>query len=221
MWPSVLFLASVCFVLIYLLVCRSKKYTRLFEDYSELKARQELAAEAVSRQSDVDEDPQARQKPITVDSIRTALRFNGLSPDIPTADDPNVVYFKYEDCLTRIVVDHLPYISIEMGFSLKESKKNMELLREAATEVTASMFVGKAYIVGDNEGLVFSAECICPSYVYLRDHLKDFLHIISDASTRVSETYDKMENQEKEEKEKVFSGDSFVQASTTMHKLLS
>lgn len=221
MWTFILLIAVICFVLAFMLYSENKKRTKLFEDYCEMKARQELAADAVSRQPDVDEDTQARQKPITVDSIRTALRFNGLSPDIPTPDDPNVVYFKYEDCLTRIVVDHLPYISIEMGFSLKESKKNMELLREAATEVTASTFVGKAYIVGDNEGLVFSAECICPSYVYLRDHLKDFLHIISDASTRVSETYDKMEIQEKEEKEKVFSGDSFVQASTTMHKLLS
>ena len=103
MWPFILFLAVFCAVLAYLLVNEFKKRSNLLEEYCEIKARQDLAAEAEFKHPEIKEDADARQKPMSVESIRTALRFNGISPEIPDTHEPDIVHFKIGDTKFRII----------------------------------------------------------------------------------------------------------------------
>ena len=157
MWLFIAFLAVTCFVLAYLLYSENDKRTKLFEDYCEIKARQEIAAEAAdSRQTEISDDTEARQKPMSVDSIRTALRFNGISPEIPDTHEPDIVHFKIGDTKFRINAEHLPFMSIEVGYGLRnEPKEETALMYQAATDVTSQMFIGKAYIMGEAEAIIF------------------------------------------------------------------
>ena len=221
MWLFVVFLAVLCLVLAYLLNSQFDKRTKLFEEYSELKAYQKLAEEEEARHPEVPEDLQARHKALSIDSIRTALRFNGFSPEIPDTHEPGIIYFKVDDISCRVVADHLPFISLEAGFKLDEPQEDLALLHRAAGEVTQNLFIGKAYVVGDGNGVVFSAEFIGDSYMYFRDNLKQLLTILQEANKRFFQTLESLREKRKEDREAVFSGNCFVQGSPASHKIQS
>ena len=203
-------IAIICLVLTYLLYSENKKRTKLFEDYCEMKARVEMAAES-SQQSANAEDTDARQKPVSVESIRTALRFNGISPEIPDTHDPNYIYFKIGDTKYRINAEHLPYMSIESGFGLKdEPRESTNLMYKAAADITSQMYIGKAYLMGDAEAIIFSVELLCDSYMHLRNNLKQYLDLLSEVSKRFAETHEALKERQKKEAEEIFSGRSFI-----------
>lgn len=212
----------VCAVLAYLLVSEFKKRSNLLEEYCEIKARQELAAEAASKHPEFKEDAEAREKPVSVESIRTALRFNGISPEIPDTHEPDIVHFKIGDTKFRINAEHLPFMSIEVGYGLKnEPKEDTALMYQAAADVTSRMFIGKAYIMGDAEAIIFSVELLCDSYMHLRNNLKQYLDLLSDINKRFYEAHEALKERRKEEREAVFSGNCFVQDSPAAHKVQS
>ena len=223
MWLFIAFLAVTCFVLAYLLYSENDKRTKLFENYCEIKARQEIAAEAAdSRRAEISDDTEARKKPMSVDSIRTALRFNGISPEIPDTHEPDIIHFKIGDTKYRINAEHLPFMSIEVGYGLRnEPKEETALMYQAAADVTSQMFIGKAYILGDAEAIIFSVELLCDSYMHLRNNLKLYLDILSDINKRFYEAFEALKERRKEEREAVFSGNCFVQDSPAAHKVQS
>lgn len=161
------------------------------------------------------------EKPFTVESIRTALRFNGFSPEVPDIHDPDTVYFKVDDVNCRVIAGHIPLLALEAGFKLEEPKEDLALLHRAAAEVTQNLFIGKAYVVGDGNGVVFSVEFFCESYMFFRNNLKQFLDILREADRRFYETLDFLRNKREEEQKAVFSGRSFMQDSSTSHKVQS
>lgn len=162
------------------------------------------------------------EKPITVDSIRTALRFNGISPEIPDTHEPGIVHFSIDDTKFRINAEHLPFMSIEVGYGLKnEPKEDTALMYQAAADVTSRMFIGKAYIMGDAEAIIFSVELLCDSYMHLRNNLKQYLDILSDINKRFYEAHEALKERRKEEREAVFSGNCYVQDSPAAHKVQS
>ena len=222
MWPFIFFLAVACAVLAFLLVNEFKKRSNLLEEYCEIKARQDLAAEAASRHPEINEDAEAREKPVSVESIRTALRFNGISPEIPDMQEPEIVHFTIGDTKYRINGEHLPFMSIEVGYGLKTApKEDSAILYQAAADVTSRMFIGKAYIMGDAEAIIFSAELLCDSYMHLRNNLRQYLDILSDVNKRFYEAQEALKERRKEEREAVFSGNCFVQDSPAAHKVQS
>ena len=172
MWPFIFFLAVACVVLAFLLVNEFKKRSNLLEEYCEIKARQDLAEEAELKHPEIKEDAEAREKPVSVESVRTALRFNGISPEIPDTQEPDIIHFSIGDTKFRINAEHLPFMSIEVGYGLKTApKEDSAILYQAAADVTSRMFIGKAYIMGDAEAIIFSAELLCDSYMHLRNNL--------------------------------------------------
>ena len=150
------------------------------------------------------------EKPVTVESIRTALQFNGISPEPPGSDDRSIILFTVGETHFRIVATNLPFLSIEMGFYLDRDKEDLSLLRQGAAEITASTFIGKACIVGNGEAIIYSTELLCDSYAHFRDNLKQYLHILHDTYTKVHDTYDKLKEQKKADMEAVFSGRGFI-----------
>lgn len=217
--------ALVCALLAYLLVEEDKKNSKLVVENSQLKGRmeamQEITDKAVASQKEqASEDIEAKQKPVTVDSIRTALRFNGFSPEVPDASNWGTIFFKDGDTTLRINAENLPFIGIEVGFAL-EKPKDETLLRQAATDVTSRMYIGKAYVTENAEAVIFSAETLLDSYVHLRDNLKQYIGILHSANDRFFETYNALTEKKKEEREAVFSGTSFIQDSTPSSKVQS
>ena len=208
-------------MLAYLLNSQFNKRTKLFEEYSELKAYQKLAEEESYKHPELLEDSQSGQKPLSVESIRTALRFNGFSPEVPDTHEPGIVYFKVDDISCRVVADHLPFISLEAGFKLEEPHEDLSLLYRSAAEVTQNLLIGKAYVVGDGNGIVFSAEFIGDSYVFFRDNLQQLLTILQEANKRFFQTLETLRRKREEDRESVFSGNCFVQDSLAGHKIHS
>lgn len=142
------------------------------------------------------------EKPLTIESIRNALRFNGFSPEIPDTHEPYVVHFNIGDTKYRLNAEHLPFLSIGVGYGLgNEPKEDVALMRQAAADVTSRMFIGKAYILGDAEAIIFSVEMLCDSYMHLRNNLKQYLDILSEIYKRFYEAHEALKKRRKEERE--------------------
>ena len=92
---------------------------------------------------------------------------------------------------------------------------------QAAADVTSRMFIGKAYIMGDAEAIIFSVELLCDSYMHLRNNIKQYLDILSDINKRFYEAHEALKERRKEEREAVFSGNCYVQDSPAAHKVQS
>lgn len=217
-----LVIALVCALLAYLLIEEGKKNTSLLVENNQLKGRMESMKEAADKaasekSSDVAENAESAAKPLSVQSIRTALRFNGYSPEIVDTHEPDIINFKQDNTRIRIDAAHLPYLSISAGFTLNEPKENLTLLQNAADEVVSRMFVGKAYLVDDGAAVIFSAEFIA-DYVYLRNNLKEYVRIMMETGRHFYETYNQLKGQQKKDQEAVFSGESFIQNSQLKSK---
>lgn len=213
-------LVLLCIVLSCFLLFEGREKAKLAELYGVMRGRveahEEAAEKAASSESEQkEEDHLASSKPLSTTSVRTALRFNGFSPETGDSSEPNIIYFKIGDTSYRANADHLPLLSLEVGHRLDEPKENIDLLCEAASEVTSKMYVAKACIAGeDAEVVIISAEFICDTYTYLRDNLKEYLHLVRDAHKRFFGTYESLKQKRKDEREAVFSGRSFIPHST-------
>jgi len=164
--------------------------------------RLEEAAKKPQGETDKSEaEKDVAKKPVTIESVRTALRYNGYSPEIIDThlDDWQIVKFKINETLLRIDTSRIPFLTLELGYRLNPEEEEIELMRRAAEEVSAGIFIAKVNIHGDGQAVVFNVEFICDNYLHLRDNLKQYLEIIIEAHKRFFETYDKM----KEEKKKV------------------
>ena len=144
------------------------------------------------------DDAEAAGKPVTVESVKTALMSNGFTLEAPDADEPDIVSFMINDTVFRIDASHLPFLTLELGYRTDSMQVDVELMKQAAAEVTTGIFIGKVCIYGEGQAVVFSAEWLCDSYTQLRDRLTKYLDIVCEAHKRFTETYDKL----KEEKRK-------------------
>lgn len=140
------------------------------------------------------------KKPITVESVRTALRYNGFSPEIIDThlNEWQVVRFKVEDTQFRVDASRAPFLTLELGYALNPEEEDLGLMMRAAQEVTSGIFIGKAAVLGEGKAVVFQAEMYCDSYVYLRDNFKTFLDIVIETHKRFFDSYNRL----KEEKQK-------------------
>lgn len=206
-------LALLCVVLSWFLLFEEREKAKLAEQYGLMKGRVEVHDEAApSEKEEKEENKLPSSNLITLTSIRAALRFNGFFPESVDESEPNIVYFKIDDTNFRVNAERLPLLSVEVGYSLEEAKENIDLLRDAASEVTARLFISKAVIVGEEaKAVIYSTEFICGAYAYLRDNLKEYLNCLREAGKLFNETYDSLKEKRKEEREAVFSGQSFIQ----------
>lgn len=143
----------------------------------------------------------AKNKQVTLESVRLAVRYNGFSPEIidTHANGWTIVSFKVEDTIIRIDTSRLPYLVFQLVYSFKLEDYDTELLSCAASEVTSRMLIGKVVLNLENKLLSFDAEMLCHSYQQLRDDFKGYLNILFETQTHFTETYERL----KEEKEKV------------------
>lgn len=195
--------ALICALLAYLLIEEDKKNTAILAGISLQRGRE-----------DAQNGAEAFLKPFTIESIRTALRFNGFSPEVPESNDRKDVTFMVDGLRFHVVTGFLPAVSIELGFNYGEPE-NDALLRRAADDLSTHMYVIKTVVLGEGEFVVFSAEFLCDSYTYFRDNLKEYIDGLLRARDRFREAYGALLERQKQEKEAVFSGNSFIQDPST------
>lgn len=144
-------------------------------------------------------DAEEAKAPLTVDSVRTALRKNGFHPEGPDAnpEERQLLAFNIQDTRFHVDVTRLPFLSLELGYSLDPATEDIDLLYKAAYEVTSGIFVGKAVILGEGQAVLFQAEMMCDSYVHLRDNFKRYLDIVIETQKRFYDTYQKLKDEKK------------------------
>ena len=128
--------------------------------------------------SDKTEEKEVAKKPLTAESVRIALRYNGFSPEIIDThlDDWQAVRFKVEETFFRIDTSRLPLLTLETGFRM-DKDEDAELMERAAREVTAGIFVGKAKV--------------------------QYLNIVIETHKRFYETYENLKEEKKKEQDQV------------------
>lgn len=139
--------------------------------------------------------------PVTVESVRGVLRENGYRPTGPDAE-PNerqLLTFNIEDTKFHVDVTRLPFLVLELGYSLDPAEDDIDLLNRAAYEVTSGIFIGKAIILGEGQAVVFQAEMLCDTEAHLKDNFRRYMDIVIETRRRFFVTYQKM----REEKKKV------------------
>lgn len=150
---------------------------------------------------EVDEDREIEnaKKPVTIESVRTAIRYNGYSPEIVDThlDDWQIVKFKINDTLFRIDTSRLPFLTMELGYRLNPEEEEVELMRRAAADVSEGIFIAKVNIHGDGNAVVFNVEFICDNYLHFRNNFKQYLEIIIEAHKRFFDTYERMKDEKK------------------------
>lgn len=156
--------------------------------------------------SEKTEEKEVAKKPLTAESVRIALRYNGFSPEIIDThlDDWQAIRFKVEETYFRIDTSRLPLLTLETGFRM-DKDEDVELMERAEREVTADIFVGKARVLrGEEESaVVFLAEFIADSYLYFRDNFKEYLNIVIETHKRFYETYENLKEEKKKELDQV------------------
>lgn len=174
--------------------------------------------------SEKKEEKEAAKKPLTAESVRIALRYNGFSPEIVDThlDDWQAVRFKVEETFFRIDTSRLPLLTLETGFRM-DKDEDVELMERAAREVTTGIFVGKANVLrGEEESAaVFQAEFIADSYLYFRDNFKEYLNIVIETHKRFYETYENLKEEKKKELDQVDRVISQVRSGVETKKVMS
>lgn len=152
-------------------------------------------------------ESEAEKKPLGIESVRTAIRFNGFTPEITDThlDEWQTVKFKIGDTQFRVDTSRLPFLTLDLGYSLDQEKEDAALLERAAAEVTAGIFIGKAYVLGGGQAVVFNAEFLCDSYLSLRDNFKKYLDIVIETQKRFFETYNRLKEEKRRAQEDILS----------------
>ncbi len=225
---ATIILATLLVAMVILLALEDRKSDRLLAEKAVLQKqaddlRDVITAvhkddEAREKAEESDEPSVDCQKPLTVESIRTALRFNGYSPGTPDPDAPEDVIFKKDEFNIRIMTARLPFVSIISGCPLDKIEASLSLLQKAAEEVTKRMYIGKVFLTDDEELVLFSVEFLSDSYVQFRDRLNDYLQIVTDTGVHFFDAVKRLEMDAKKERESVFSGESFLQAAQANSK---
>ena len=178
----------------------------------------------VKAASDKKEEKEVAKKPLNVESVRNALRYNGISPEIvnPGLENWQSVSFKIEGTSFRIDTSRLPFLTLELGFRM-DRDEDVDLMERAAREVTTGIFVGKANILrGEEESaVVFQADFIADTYLYFRDNFKEYLNIVIETQKRFSETFNNLKEQKMKELDQVEQVVNLVRSDNNVKKIQS
>ena len=189
--------------------------------YNKLNRKPVEAGEKCDDEKKVEADTEADRKPLTVDSVKAALSFHGFSPEALNENEPAILTFKTNDTSFRITASNLPFLVLELGYKFDPATEDVELMKSAAAEVTAGIYIGKVNIYPDGQVLIFGAEWLCDSYAQLRDRLQKYLEIVCESQKRFTETYDRMREDKKKMEEQLSNSVRIPEIGNTKTKILS
>ena len=133
------------------------------------------------------QEPTDKKEELTIESVRTALRYNGYSPDDPASDDPDRIWFKIDNTNYSVDASKLPYISLELGFNHEENEEDLELMNQAALETSMRMYMVKICVTP--KYYVCRIDILADSYLYLRDTLRRQVNILMEGIHHFMDRY--------------------------------
>lgn len=209
----VICLAAFCFILLLILGRQDEKNAKLAAENGLMKGRMETLQE---RGAIAGEQSAAEDEPLTVEGIEAAVRHAGYVPD--TSDD----WVRFMVAGERFFIDtsRLPQIFISRYYNVQTSEWDMELLKKAAHLMSDDLIMVKAIFDEKSDGttLRFFVAAMDRNYPSFRDNLMSYLGIISDGNRRMTEIYNKLEE---EKKNPALAGTPFTSAYVQDPKLLS
>lgn len=147
-------------------------------------------------QDTIDPDRLIESKPVTLESVRLALRFNGISPKIQDTRDPDALKFSYNDRNYRLNVGNLPYMSLLLVFKL-ESDDDVELMKEVAQYVSLRSYGACVFIIPEDGCFLISADIYADTYLYIRNNLRYFLEVVENTGRYFYSRYDHLREEKK------------------------
>lgn len=209
----VICLAVFCIILLLILGRQDEKNAKLTAENGLMKGRMETLQE---HGAVVGEQTATADEPLIIKGIEAAVRHAGFVPD--TSDD--LVRFMVAG--ERFIIDtsRLPQIFISRFYSVQTNEWDMDLLKKAAHMMADDLIMVKALFDENPEGttLRFFVATMDRNYPSFRDNLMKYLDVISEGNRRMTEIYDKLEE---EKKEPALAGTPFTSANVQDPKLLS
>ncbi len=209
----VICLAVFCLILLLILGRQDEKNAKLAAENGLMKGRMETLQE---RGVIAGDQSAAADDPLTVEGIEAAVRHAGYVPD--TSDD----WVRFMVAGERFFIDtsRLPQIFISRYYNVQTSEWDMELLKKAAHLMSDDLIMVKAIFDEKPDGttLRFFVAAMDRNYPGFRDNLMSYLGIISDGNRRMTEIYNKLEE---EKKKPALAGTPFTAAYVQDPKLLS
>ena len=137
-------------------------------------------------------------RPLDKDTAMEAIRYNGYVPDF----DGKYITFMVQGEQYIVYTERLPFVAIRKQYNVDSEKWNMDLLREAAHQVSDELLLGKALICGEDEdGLAFQVGAIETTYGHFKDCLPRYVSILEDTQARMGQLYNQMVNEQKQKVE--------------------
>lgn len=136
-------------------------------------------------------------KPVTIESVRTALRYNGISPEILDTHDPSNVRFSFNELKYRLNLERLPFVGIQLIFGIDE-EDDADLMKEAAQFVSLRSYGTSVFVIPEDSCYFISMDFYADSYLYLRNNIRFFLGAVENTCQYFHNRYGEL----KEQKEK-------------------
>lgn len=181
-------ISIVAAVLLALYVSKSQDYKALERDNKWLKEQREQVPEPVTV-DDVDNHP------LDKETAMEAIRYNGYVPEA----DGHWITFMAQGEHYAIDADRFPVMVMMKHYNLDRKEYDMDLMHKAAHQVSDDIIMGKVLFTGEEEdGIAFQITAIENKYGHFKDCLTQYISIIDESQSRMSQLYNDMDAKQKE-----------------------
>ena len=135
-------------------------------------------------------------KPVTIESVRTALRYNGISLEILDSHDPDMFKVTYNGSKYRLNLSKLPFITILLVFGI-DKDDDVELMQEAAQFVSIRAYGACVFVVPEEDCYFIGTDVYADTYLYLRNNIRFFLEVIENTGRYFYGRYEELKEQKK------------------------
>lgn len=135
-------------------------------------------------------------KPVTVESVRSALRYNGISPEILDTHEPDVIKFTFNGRKYRLNLGRLPYVNILLVFGI-DKEDDAELMKEAAQYVSLRSYGASVFVIPEDGCFLISTDVYADTYLYLRNNIRFFLEVVENTGGYFYSRYEELKEQKK------------------------
>ena len=180
-------LGGLCVLLFAFLVAQDGKNDKLLDENGRLKGRLETLQEGKELKST------PVTGPVTEDTIKEAIRYNGFVPD----ENENFIFFRVSGDQYTIPKEDLPKIYIIQYHVDDKADWDMDLLQHAAHLMSDELMMVKVLLdeyEGDDTKFGFRSfvAALDRNYESFRDNLVSYTQMIDSGFSRMMEIYNRM-----------------------------
>lgn len=181
-------LGAIIAVLFIFLTIEDAKCDKLLDENGHLKG---LIAGIEKQQQD-------KHEPLTVEKIADAVRFAGYVPQVKES----AVFFMDGGDRYCIDADQLPQISLDLCYKVDPNEWDVDLLKEAAHQMSDKLFIIKALFSEDETGSIilrFLVAAFGRDDESFKQDLVNYLRIIDEGTRMLHEIYEKLVKAKRDE----------------------